>query len=69
MTMNMGTAMKIGDTINIPSGSASKALNLSNKHNIDQVNIETSKMTAKSLKILFLRSLKNAILDKSTGLM
>ena len=69
MTMNMGTAMKMGDNVSIPSGSTSQVLNLVNKHVIDQANFETSSMIAKSLKILFLRSLKNAPLEKSTGLM
>ena len=69
MTMNMGTAMKMGDNITIPSGPTSQALNLANKHVIDQANFDTSTMIAKSLKILFLRSLKNATLDKSIGLM
>jgi hypothetical protein len=69
MTMNTGTAMKMGDNITLPSGPTSQALNLANKHFIDQANFETSTMIAKSLKTLFLRSLKNATLDKSTGLM
>jgi hypothetical protein len=56
MTMNMGTTMKMGDNITMPSGPASQALNLANKHVIDQTNFDTSTMIAKSLKILFLRS-------------
>ena len=69
MTMNMGSGMKMGDNVNIPSGSTSQTLNLANNQVIDQANFETSTMIAKSLKILFLKSLKNATLDKPTGLM
>jgi hypothetical protein len=69
MTMNTGTAMNMGDNIAIPRGPTSQALNLANKHVIDQANFETSTMIAKSLKTLFSRSVKNATLDKSTGLM
>ena len=69
MTMNMGSGMKMGDNVNIPSGSTSQTLNLANNQIIDQANFETSTMIAKSLKILFLKSLKNATLDKPTGLM
>jgi hypothetical protein len=69
MTMNMGNTMKMGDNMTIPSGITSQALNLASKHVMNQSNFETSTMTAKSLKMLFLRSLKNATLDKSTGLM
>jgi len=69
MTMNTGTTMKMGDNITMPSGPTSQALNLANKHVIDQANFDTSTMIAKSLKILFLRSLKNATIDKSNGLM
>jgi hypothetical protein len=69
MTMNTGTTMKMADNITIPSGPTSQALNVSNKDVIDQANFDISTMIAKSLKILFSRSLKNATLDKSTGLM
>ena len=65
----MGSGMKMGDNVNIPSGSTSQTLNLANNQIIDQANFETSTMIAKSLKILFLKSLKNATLDKPTGLM
>ncbi len=53
MTMNTGTAMKMGDNITMPSGATSQALNLANKHVIDQANFDTSTMIAKSLKILY----------------
>jgi hypothetical protein len=69
MTMNSGTGMKMGDNMTIPSGPTSQALNLSNKHSIGQANFETAAMIVKSLKILFLKSLKNATLEKSIGLM
>ena len=64
LNMNMGSGMKMGDNVNIPSGSTSQTLNLANNQIIDQANFETSTMIAKSLKILFLKSLKNATLDK-----
>ncbi len=70
MTMNMGTAMKMGDNMSTPSGPTSKALKLANTQLVNnQANFETSTMLAKSLKILFLSGLKNATLEKSTGLM
>ena len=69
MTMNTGTTMKMGDNITMASGPTIQALNLANKQVIDQANFDTSTMIAKSLKILFSRSLKNATLDKSNGLM
>ncbi|MGA7977869.1 MAG: hypothetical protein WB975_11570 [Nitrososphaeraceae archaeon] len=59
----------MGENITMPSGSTGQALNLANKNVIDQANFETSTMIAKSLKILYLNSLKNAALDKSNGLM
>jgi hypothetical protein len=69
MTMNTGTTMKMGDNITMASGPTIQARNLANKQVIDQANFDTSTMIAKSLKILFSRSLKNATLDKSNGLM
>ena len=69
MTMNMGNTMKMGDNMTVPSGITGQALNLASKQVMNQSNFESSAMIAKSLKILFLRSLKNATLDKSTGLM
>jgi hypothetical protein len=69
MTMNMGTTMKMGDNMTVPSGITSQALNLASKHVMNQSNFETSTTTAKSLKMLFLKNLKNATLKKSTGLM
>jgi predicted transcriptional regulator len=69
ITMNMGSEMKMGDNVNIPSGSTNQTLNLANEHDVDQANFETSTMSAESLKILFFRSLKNATLEKSTGMM
>ena len=59
----------MGDSVTIPSGPTSQTLNLANEHDIDQANFETSTMIAKALKTLFLRSLKNATLEKSTGMM
>jgi hypothetical protein len=67
--MNTGTTMKMGDNITMASGPTIQALNLANKQVIDQANFDTSTMIAKSLKILFSRSLNNATLDKSNGLM
>jgi hypothetical protein len=67
--MTMNTTMKMEDNITMPSGSPNQALNLANKHLISRANFGTSTMIAKSLKILFLKSLKNATLDKPSGLM
>ena len=69
MTMNMGNTMKMGDNMTVPSGITGQALNLASKYVMNQSDFESSAKIAKSLKILFLRSLKNATLDKSTGLM
>ena len=69
MMMNTGTTMKMGDNMTVPSGITGQALNLASKHVMNQSNFESSAMIAKSLKILFLKSLKNATLDKSNGLM
>ena len=62
MTMNSGTGMKMGDNVPMLSGSTSQVLNLANKRVVDQSHFETSTMFGKSLKTLFLRSLKNVTL-------
>ena len=69
MTMNSRTGMKMGDNVPMLSGSTSQVLNLANRHVVDQPHFETSTMFGKSLKTLFLKSLKNATLEKSNGLM
>ena len=69
ITMNSGTGMKMGDNVPMVNGSTSQVLGLANKHVIDQSHFESSTMFGKSLKTLFLRSLMNATLEKSNGLM
>jgi hypothetical protein len=73
MTMNMADNMsgKGSDTMTMsaPDESTSRALNLGSNHVINQVNFETSSTLAKSLKTLFMRSLKNTTLENATGLM
>lgn len=69
MTMNSGTGMKMGNNVPMLSGSTSQVLNVANKHVVNESHFESSTMFGKSLKTLFLRSLKNATLEKSNGLM
>jgi len=69
MTMSSGIGMKMGDNVPMSSMSSSQTLNLTNKKVVDQSHFESSSMIAKSLKTLFLRSLKIATLEKSNGLM
>jgi hypothetical protein len=69
MTMNSGTGMKMGDNVPMVNGSASQVLSLANKHVVNQSHFESSTMLGKTLKVLFSRSLKNATLEKSNGLM
>jgi len=69
MTMSSGIGMKMGDNVPMSSMSSSQTLNLTNKKVVDQSHLESSSMIAKSLKTLFLRSLKIDISEKSKGLM